>query len=321
MRIVILGAAGFIGGQIARAACAAGHDVHGFRRRPGSLGAVGDLAITWHDGDLAEPASLRAAMQDCAVLYHAAAYYPYADRDIQTAIHKAQREIEAVLEAAQAARVKRVVYTSSLTTIGQPPQGSGRIADEQDGYVSSSVQNAYFEAKWAMEQAALRAADEGLNLVVLIPSAVFGPGDVKPTTGQVLRDLARGRFPISIHAETNFVDVRDVAQAHLRAATVGERGERTIIGGHNLDIDDALRQAAQVAGVRPPLLTLRRETAVRLLGLAGRLPLPIPELVRGLAFWQPLNCDKGRKLFGLTPRPFAETARDTITWFRENGYA
>jgi dihydroflavonol-4-reductase len=225
-----------------------------------------------------------------------------------------------VLEAAQAARVGRVVYTSSLTTIGQPPQGSGRIADERDWYAAGSARNAYFEAKWAMEQAALRAAGEGLNLIVLIPSAVFGPGDVKPATGQVLRDLARGRFPISIHAETNFVDVRDVALAHVRAATVGESGERTIIGGHNLDVDDALRQAAQGAGVRPPLVTLRRDTAVRLLGLAGRLPLPIPELVRGLAFWQPMNCEKGRKQFGLTPRPFAETARDTINWFRDNGY-
>jgi nucleoside-diphosphate-sugar epimerase len=114
--------------------------------------------------------------------------------------------------------------------------------------------------------------------------------------------------------------VRDVAQAHVRAATLGERGERTIIGGHNMDVDNALRQAAEASGVRPPLMSLRRETAIRLLALTRVLPLPIPELVRGLAFWQPMNCEKGRKLFGLAPRPFAETARDTINWFRDNGY-
>jgi dihydroflavonol-4-reductase len=171
-----------------------------------------------------------------------------------------------------------------------------------------------------MEQAALEAAGDDLEVIALIPTAVFGPGDVKPATGQVLVDLARGRFPIAVHAVTNFVDVREVGQAHVRAADAGRSGERYIVGGRNMDIAEALRVAAESSGVRPPLMALPRGAVVGLLKLASGLPLPIPELVKGLAEWQPLNCEKGWQTFGFTPRPFAETARDTIDWFREHGY-
>jgi dihydroflavonol-4-reductase len=186
--------------------------------------------------------------------------------------------------------------------------------------VPGSTRNTYFEAKWVMEQEALRAAQTGLEVVALVPTTVFGPGDVKPATGQILRDLARGRFPISVHALTNFVDVREVAEAHLKAAITGHSGQRYIIGGHNLDIAEALRQAAEVSGVRPPLAALPHGLAVGLLRRVDGLPLPIPQTVRGLPYWQPLNCEKGWQTFGFTPRPFAQTAGDAIAWFREHGY-
>ena len=320
MRILVLGATGFIGGQIARAASGAGLEVHGLRRRPGSIGSTAGIDLAWHDGDLADRASLLAAMRGCEVVFHAAAYYPYSDRDTRAAVEKARAEIGVVLEAARVAGVRRLVYTSSLTTIGAPPAGSGRLADERDAYLPGSVRSAYYEAKWVMEQAALAAAGPDLEVIALVPTAVFGPGDVKPATGQVLLDLARGRFPVSIHAVTNFVDVREVAQAHVAAATVGHSSERFIIGGRNMDIAEALRTAAEVSGVRPPLAALPRGAAVGLLSVVGGLPLPIPELVKGLAQWQPLNCEKGWRTFGFTPRQFAETARDAIEWFQENGY-
>lgn len=320
MRVLILGATGFIGGQIARAARAEGFETHGLRRRPGSVGAIADVDITWHEGDLADPISLREAMTGCEVIYHAAAYYPYTDRDISAATRRAGAEIAGVLEAARSAGARRLVYTSSLTTIGAPPEGSGRLADERNGYVPGSARNAYYEAKWVMERAALDAAGAGLEIVALIPTAVFGPGDVKPATGQVLIDVARGRMPVGMHAETNFVDVREVGLAHVRAASAGTSGERYIIGGHNMDIAVALSTAAEVAGVRPPLFNLPRGFVTGLLGVVGGLPLPIPELARGLAHWQPMNAEKGQQAFGFEPRPFAETARDAVRWFRENGY-
>jgi len=320
MRVLILGATGFIGGQIVRAACSAGLDVSGLRRRAGAAGAVGDLPVVWHEGDLNNPASLEAAMHGCDVLFHAAAYYPYSERNSLSAMSRAALEMRSVLAAARRAGVGRVIYTSSLTTIGKPPKDEDRLADERDQYVPGSACNAYFEAKWVMEQEARRAALMGLPIIILIPTAVFGPGDVKPATGQILCDLAKGRVPIGVDIDTNFVDVRDVALAHVNAIKQGEIGYRYIIGGHNLNIGQALRDAARIVGVKPPQRILRRETAIRLVQMAGVVPSLVPELARGIGYWQPLNCEAGWKTFDLTPRSFDEMVRDGVAWFREHGY-
>lgn len=320
MRILILGATGFIGGQIARLACESGWEVHGLRRRAGATGAIGDLPVTWHEGDLNQSEAVVTAMRDCDVVYHAAAYYAWIQRDIPTAMRQAASQMRSVLAAARDARVRRVVYTSSLSTIGPPPPGENRLADERDHYLSGSALNAYFESKYVMEQEAIRAAGERSPVIILIPTAVFGPGDVKPTTGQLLLEQARGRLPVSIDLVTNFVDVREVAQAHIRAASAGEIGQRYIIGGHNLNVRDALAEAARAAGVRPPRWVVRRETAIRLLEATRWLPLPIPEMARGLAFWQPLNDDLGKRTFGYSPRPWAQTAGDATAWFKDHNY-
>ncbi len=259
-------------------------------------------------------------MRGCDVLFHAAAYYPYRERDPLSAMRRAALEVRSVLSAARQAGVKRLIYTSSLTTIGQPPAGEPRLADENDEYIPGSARNAYFEAKWVMEQEVCAAASMGLPAVILIPTAVFGPGDIKPTTGQILCDVARGRVPVGIDISTNFVDVRDVALAHIRAIEDGEVGDRYIIGGHNLNIGQALREAAQVIGVRPPQASLSRKVAVSLVRLAGAVPSLVPELARGIGYWQPLNCEKGWQTFDLSPRPFSETVRDAVGWFREHGY-
>ncbi len=321
MRVLVLGATGFIGGHIARHAHQAGMEVHGLRRRPDAAGAIPDVPITWHAGDLADPASLAEALRGCEVLFHAAAIYPRTDHRIRPAMQRAARQMRTVLETAHQAGVSRVVYTSSLSTIGAPPPDAPhRLADERDAYLPGSVPSAYYEAKWVMEHEALRATLAGLPVVILIPSAVFGPGDVKPTTSEVVLRVAQGRMPVALDVVVNFVDGRDVAQAHVRATMLGEPGERYIIGGHNLNVADALRQIARLAGVRPPRIALSVRTATRLLSLARMLNLPVPDLLFGVEHFRPLNPERGWQTFGFTPRPFEETIRDTLTWFREHGY-
>lgn len=320
MRAFILGATGFIGGQIARAACQADLEVHALRRRPDAVGAIGDLSVVWHPGDLSDPVTLQAAMQGCEILFHAAASAPQTERSIPRAVRQGVQEMRNVLSAARLAGIRRVIYTSSLTTIGPPPPGADRLADERDAYLPGSTANNYYEVKWAMEHEALRATLDGLPVVILIPAAVFGPGDVKPSTSQILLLLAQGRIPAGIDVWTNIVDGRDVALAHVRAAERGEPGQRYIIGGHNLNVAGALRRAASVIGVRPPRLTLSRSSVARLLKLADLLRLPVPATMRGLPYWQPLNCERGWQTFDFTPRPFEDTARDTVAWFRANRY-
>lgn len=321
MKALVLGGTGFIGGQIARAALDAGYEVRVLRRRH-SVGALADVAhlIEWVQGDLDDEGSLFAAVSGREVMFHAAAHYPQGSRDISAEVAYGQAQMGRVLEAARRASVERLVYTGSLTTVG-PPSEPGRLADERDFYTPGSSNSPYYEVKFAMEQMALQAAAEGLPLVALLPTAVFGPGDVKPTTGQVLLEVAKGRVPVYLDAVINVVDGRDVAAAHVAAVERGLIGERYIIGGHNLTLRQALVTAAKAAGVAPPRVKIPLPLLDVLVRLGDLLPgVKLPEQGRTLRFWQPLSTIKAERELGFAARPFGETARDTVAWFREHGY-
>ena len=321
MRATVLGATGFIGGQITRAALAAGYSVRAVRRRH-SVGALTDIShqVEWVQGNLDDVDSLVAAAYGCDVLFHAAAHYPQGSRDTAGEVAYAEAQMGRVLEAARCAGVGRLIYTSSLTTIG-PPSQPGRLADERDFYTPGSSDSAYYECKFAMEQNALRAAADGLPVVVLLPSAVFGPGDVKPTTGQVLLTVAKARVPVYLDATINVVDGRDVAAAHIAAVERGQVGHRYIIGGHNLTVRQALTLAAVEAGVAPPRFKLPRVIVDALVRLSDALPgVELPDHARTLHLLQPLSTLKAERELGLTARSFEQTLRDTLAWFHEHRY-
>jgi dihydroflavonol-4-reductase len=321
MKALVLGATGFIGGQIARAALEAGYAVRALRRRH-AVGALTDIAhqIKWVQGDLDDLDSLLAAAGGCDVLFHAAAHYSHSSRDIPGEVAYARGQMGRVLEAARRAGVARLVYTSSLTTLG-PPAQPGRLADERDFYTPGSSNSAYYEVKFEMERMALQAASAGLPVVILLPTAVFGPGDVKPTTGRLLLEVARGRVPVYFDAAMNVVDGRDVAAAHVAAVGRGRVGARYVLGGHNLSLRQGLTVAARAAGVAPPWLKLPRPLVDAVVRLTDVLPgVELPENVRTLRFWQPVSSLRAARELGLETRPFEQTVRDTLAWFREHGY-
>lgn len=321
MKALILGGTGFIGGQIARAALEAGYQVRALRRRH-SVGALTDVAhqIEWVQGDLDDLDSLVAAASGCDVLFHAAAHYPHSSQDISGEVAYARAQMGRVLEAARRTGVERLIYTSSLTTLGSPSQ-PGRLADERDFYTPGSSGSAYYEAKFAMEQMALEAAAGGLPAIILLPTAVFGPGDVKPTTGQLLLEVAKGRVPVYFDAAINVVDGRDVAAVHVAAVERGRVGERYIIGGHNLTLRQGLTVTARAAGVAPPRIRLPRTLVDAFIRLTDALPgVELPENMRTSRFWQPLSTLKAQRELGLAARPLEQTIRDTLAWFREHGY-
>jgi dihydroflavonol-4-reductase len=328
VNVLVLGATGFIGGHIARTALEQGWHVRALRRRPDAVGAIGDVAdrVEWVAGELPFQTfevqyleGLVRAMRGCEVVFHAAAAYPRAERDVARWVSQSVRQMRTVLEAACDAQVARLVYTSTLTTIGRPAEAD-RHANERDFYVPGTLRSVYYESKFAMEMEAFRAAAEGLPVVVLNPAAVFGPGDVKPTTGEVLLRVAQGQIPVYFDSVVNAVDVRDVASAHVAAAERGRSGQRYIVGGHNLTLQELLTTAAQAAGLRPPRWKLATGTVDAVIGAGDWLHLPLPDLVKTIRFWQPLDSSKAQRELGLHPRPFEETARDTIAWFREHGY-
>jgi dihydroflavonol-4-reductase len=320
IRCCVLGATGFIGGQIARAVLAGGLQVRGMHRRPGATGAIGDLDIEWVTGDLADPASLVTAMRGCPLVFHAAGYYPHRARDVRETVRHGVTGMRNVLNAAVTAGVKRLVYTSALTTVG-PPADPSRLADERDLYTPGSIPNPYYEVKWAMEMEALRAAAQGVPVLVVLPTAVFGPGDVKPTTSSLLLAVAQGRVPVYIEGVMNVVDGRDVATGHIAAAKRGKPGRRYILGGHNLTIRELLTIAAEAAGRRPPALKLPPWLVRAVAGVGGKLGIAGTHHLRAIDHWRPLDNSRARAELGLPESiPFAQTCRDTLDWFYEHGY-
>jgi dihydroflavonol-4-reductase len=320
---LILGATGFIGGNIARFAFENGCQVRGFRRKPDSTGHIGDIPIDWHEGDLGDLDSLVAAMQGVDVVFHAAAFYPTRSipREVPVQVDHAIQEMDRVIKAARIAKVDRFIYTSSLTTIGHPPGTQDHLADENDFYIPGTLKkSAYYEAKIAMERVVLDATRDGFPAVVMNPTAVFGPGDVHLTLGRILLAVKRGWGIAWLPVTTNVIDVRDVAFCHLAAARKGRIGDRYILGAHNMAIKDILEIASHILNVHPPRFEVSIQTIQRLVDLIDLLPfLSTGNHMRAIPFWQGYNTEKVRTELSLTPRPFEQTIQDAMTWFKENG--
>jgi dihydroflavonol-4-reductase len=322
---LVLGSTGCIGNNVLRASLDAGWTVRAFHRASSKIWMLDGLGVEHATGDLNDPSSMIAAMHGCDVVFHAAAYYPLHSLNMAASLSKAVREVRNVLRASAEAGVGRLVYTSSLTTVG-PPSEANRLADERDFYLPGSTNSAYFESKWAMEAEVWRAAAEGRPVVIVNPTAVFGPWDVKPTTGEILLNVAQGRLPVWLDLKVNVIDARDVGRGHVLAAERGRTGQRYILGGENYALREALIVAAREAGVRPPRWKVSLglvKSLVKAGEALGRLPLvrPLPlEHFKTLSEWRALNVDKARRELGLETRPLVDTVHDTLAWFRQYGY-
>jgi dihydroflavonol-4-reductase len=319
--VLVMGATGFIGGAIAREALAEGWQVRAMRRDEKRTGAIGDLSshhrFSWHLADLEDPSSLRRVMDGCDVVFHAAAHYPISSRDKRGQIDKARRQTDHIVETFRRVGAERLVYTSSLSTIGRPPAGEDRLADEHDVYRLGDAPICYFDVKIVMEDKFLSS---GLPVVALCPTAVFGPGDVKPTSGLLLINVARGLMPVYVEGQHNVVDVRDVARSHVNAVNLGRIGERYILGGENLSFRSLLEVSAAEANRRPPWLPVSPAVVRSLGALAGQLGILGGDILEAIEYWQPLDSSKAQRELGHTYRPFAETVRDSLQWFREHNY-
>ena len=319
---LILGATGFIGGHIGLAALRRGWELCGLRRDASAVGLLGAESVAWFNGNLDEPGSLDDALRGVDVVFHAAAFYPKDGRHVPHQVAHAVRQVRNVLEAVQRAGSPTLVYTSSLSTIGRPPSGEDRLADERDVYVPGALpRSAYYECKIAMEGEVLRAAAAGVPATVVNPTVVLGPGDARPTIGALLIAAARGYGIVSLPGWLNIVDVRDVGEGHLRAADVGLRGERYILGGTNLTIKDFIREAARLAAVPPP----RAEIPAALLRVMVRIGERLPGAsvlgnhLGAFEYWQPLNCGRAERELGLKSRPLVATLTDALRWYEDHG--
>lgn len=329
MTTLVTGGTGFVGSAVVRALLGRGVDVVVMTRADSDRQLLDGLDIQTVIGDLDDPTSLKAAVAGCDALYHVAADYrlwiPKPASIYRTNIEGST----SLMRAAADAGVTRIVYTSSVATLGLT--GDRTPADETTPTHFDRMIGHYKRSKYLAEQAVQALIDdEGLPAVIVNPSAPIGPRDIKPTpTGRLVLDAAKGKMPAYVDTGLNVVHVDDVAIGHLQAFDQGKIGERYILGGEDMTLGEILGAIAENAGVRPPGIKLP-------IGLI----MPIAYLTE--AFWRlarrrddPFVTVDGLKMakklmffssakakadLGYQPRPALQAFNDALLWYREQGY-
>ena len=325
MRALVTGATGFVGSAVARALSRDGWKVRALAREGSDRRNLAQLSAEIALGDLGDRSSLEAALGGCDALFHVAADYRYGVADPGPLYRTNVEGTRNVLEAARRAAVARIVYTSSVATVGLPADGSPGSEETPVGL--ADMVGHYKRSKFLAEEVAREFARSGAPVVIVNPSTPIGPGDVRPTpTGQVVVDAVRGRIPAYVDTGLNIVHVDDVAAGHLRALDRGRVGERYVLGGENLTLREILVQISRLAGRRPPRIRLPHaavlplafasEALARATGTTSRVTVENARMARKHMYF---SSDKAVRELGYSWRAPAAAFADAIAWFREQG--
>ena len=327
MKSLVLGATGQLGNNLVRALLANGDHVRVLVRPSSKLQTLIGLDLESVVGDLNDVESLARACNGVQIVYHCAGYYPSRTIPVRVATTQALKEIRNLIDAATRASIDRLVYASTLTTIGFP-KDSNVVANEDHPFASGYPDNPYLMSKAAMEREVMKAAKAGFPVVVVNPTVIFGPYDSKPTSGKQIVMIAKGLMPGYIDGLVNVIDVRDVAVGMIRAAERGRLGERYILGNWNTTQKALNSLIAKVAGVNGPLVPIPFEL-VRYGSKVGEWafrnifktapPVPgfIVEVIRHI---QHYDCAKAIRELDYPRSPIEPAIRDAFTWFRDNRY-
>jgi dihydroflavonol-4-reductase len=325
MKALVTGANGFVGAAVARALLGAQWQVRVLARRGSDRRNLRGLDVEVAEGDLNDLQSLQRAALSCAALFHVAADYRLGARDPAQLYLTNVEGTRNVLNAAQRAGVQRMVYTSSVATIGIPADGTP--GDERSANSLKNMIGHYKRSKYLAEEVVREAAQSGISVVIVSPSTPVGPGDVKPTpTGQLVLDAAAGRMPAYVDTGLNIVHVDDVAAGHLMAYERGKAGERYILGGEDMSLREILELIAGLERRSPPRVRLPygvvlpiaylAEGFARLSGRSGRITLEGVRMSRKRMFF---SSAKAVRELGYRWRPPVQAFEDAIRWFRDNG--
>jgi dihydroflavonol-4-reductase len=328
MLAFVTGATGFLGSHVARVLADNGADMRLLVRSSSNLRNIEGLRADRALGDLRDPASLEKAMAGCDMVFHVAADYRLWVRDPNEMYRSNVEGTRAILEAARKNGVRRVVYTSSVATIGFTR--NGYPANEDSPVSLTNMIGHYKRSKFMAEQLALEAGRSGLQVVVVNPTTPVGDQDVKPTpTGRIVVDFLKRKFPAYVETGLNLVDVRECARGHVAALEKGKSGERYILGGENLTLKQILDKLAKITGLPSPMLKLPYIFAYAA-GIAdeivtgrlrGREPRATIDTVRMGAKKMFASSDKAERDLGWKIVPVESALRRAAEWFRVNGYA
>ena len=328
MKCFLTGATGFLGSHVARQLLARGAELRLLVRPTSRLDNIADLPAERVVGDLRDLQSLKTGMSGCEFVFHVAADYRLWTRNGQELYDSNVEGTRNVLAAARDSGVRRVVYTSSVATMGFG--NNGRLTDEKTPVTLSNMIGDYKRSKFMAEQLAIGAARSGQNVVVVNPTTPIGERDIKPTpTGRIVLDFLRRKFPAYVDTGLNLVDVVDCAQGHLLAMEKAVPGERYILGGENLTLKQILDKLAAITGLPSPKLKLPYAVAYAtgvvdtlvsgtIMRREPRVTLDSVRMGRKKMF---ITSAKAERELGWNPGPVDGALRRAVEWFQANGYA
>ena len=328
MKAFVTGATGFLGSHVARVLSEQGADLRLLVRSTSNLKNLEGLKAETSTGDLRDAASLEKAIFGCDTVFHVAADYRLWVRDPNEMYRSNVAGTRALLEAARNNGVGRVIYTSSVATVGFT--SAGHPADEDSPVSLADMIGHYKRSKFMAEQVALEAGRTGMHVVTVNPTTPIGEQDVKPTpTGRIVVDFLKRKFPAYVETGLNLVDVRECARGHVAALEKGRTGERYILGGEDLTLKQILDMLGQITGLPSPKIKLPYifafaagvvDEAVTGL-LLRREPRATVDTVRMGKKKMFASSAKAERELGWKIVPIDGALRRAVEWFRANGYA
>lgn len=327
MLAFVTGATGFVGSHVARALAEQGADLRLLVRASSNTKNIADLKADLVTGDLRDPASLEKAISGCDTVFHVAADYRLWVRDPEEMYRANVEGTRAILEAARKSGVRRVVYTSSVATMGFT--SNGQPANEESPVSLDNMIGPYKRSKFMAEQVAVEAAKAGVDVVIVNPTTPVGDRDIKPTpTGRIVVDFLKKKFPAYVDTGLNLVDVTECARGHIAALEKGRRGERYILGGENLTLKQILDKLAAITGLPSPTVrvpyVLALATGVvdeivtgRIRGREPRATIDAVRMGRKKMF---VSSAKAEHELGWKVVPVEAALRHAAEWFRANDY-
>jgi dihydroflavonol-4-reductase len=328
MKCFVTGATGFLGSHVARQLLSRGAELRLLVRPTSRLDNIVDLPAERVVGDLRDSESLKRGMSGCEFVFHVAADYRLWTRNGQELYDSNVEGTRNVLAAASDSGIRRVIYTSSVATMGFG--NNGRLTDEKTPVTLSNMIGDYKRSKFLAEQLAIEASRSGQNVVVVNPTTPIGERDIKPTpTGRIVLDFLRRKFPAYVDTGLNLVDVVDCAQGHLLAMEKAVPGERYILGGENLTLKQILDKLAAITGLPSPKLKLPYAVAYAtgvvdtlvsgtIMRREPRVTLDSVRMGRKKMF---ITSAKAERELGWNPGPVDGALRRAVEWFQANGYA
>jgi dihydroflavonol-4-reductase len=328
MKVFLTGATGFVGAHVAKHLAAEGAQLRLLVRPTSNLANLEGLQAETIVGDLLQPDSLRSSIRGCDVLMHVAADYRLWVRDPRIMYASNVEGTRSLLRMACEEGVRRVVYTSSVATMGFKEDGT--IVDETTPVLLADMVGHYKRSKFMAEQVALEAAHDGQQVIILNPTTPIGPQDIKPTpTGRIVVDFLNKKFPAYVDTGLNLVDVSEVARTHVTALEKGRSGERYILGGENLTLKQILDKMSAITGLPSPTMKVPHAVAMifaffdetitgRILGREPRATVEAVRMGRKKMF---ASSAKAQRELDFRIVPVYEALRAAIAWFRAHGYA